>query len=1097
MPDISVDDSTLETSLQILKMEAEVTSERWSEKHATITSSLQTLFPKWSELIGHVEDEAVLDEVILLLSYFMDCEAPNLFVHPISEIGQAQLDCAKVNFGGQAGDIPLVINVFRKFCATRKRERHHWCAQNCVDYSTVKKLERAYMDLKCSLEGRCGQRIIGSSKHTLGERLRTLSELLLKTRPEWLYIHDGRPGLNYRHVASLKHWSMSVDSTLSICPTPPKYVMLLPNNSRTGVLCSLTYDEIAVESAARGLPGFEMQLSEAKSKVVSCCKVAECGFGFQELLATNKSRRLKVLGEEVWKHCGCDEEEICVTVDPLTNCLLLYCPESAMEKAKTVLQERVKICKAECEAVIADVDYPDGSYLVSCMTSGGFLVENDSQPTYERTMVLWVDSPQDQRKAADHLLTEEHVKETLLKAVKGIVAVRKFRDFPESTMWGLVVMKDTMACKAAANDFNRTGAKYTLEWINTEVKEIILFFSVEKKVKNIAWVQFTSSADYEEAKKFPWSDYWVMEASFFDETKKAKFEFKRDRPDLYRLRNDISDLANVGVLDVRHESISPLQWPEEDLKFVENELESKFKAIDYLEKYEIEFLSRKEGDTQWKGLVRFESFHKFIPDKFHRDINSLPLKNGMVYANSGVREGITMKIPRRVYFLFKKEIQDHETDFHGSEGVRVSDVDSGRDIVSVHFLWWHGSGKCPDDLQHLQDLLKPTCVVGVDRAVGELLRTHHRPFRVMERWFQVAVLSADDASRMLLVYGKEESRVKAADYLKQLLTCERSADGPQYEIIPLSGPSVPGGLITLLVTKYGPTLDKLQVLAGGAVVHLDKQARLLLCRGSVSALETIKNELDNSCVELAGNAWKETFSRVFECVVCLTTIEDPKNPAFHLEICGHCYCTECLVSQVKTQISQKCLPISCVAEDCETKFSLDDILVACNKAKEGTEKLVEVALQHHLARNRNICRPCPTPDCPVMFHTAVDNDKKFQCPKCDKSTCVDCEEKWHPGLSCEIKKEIENLDDEKLKSWIQKKPKFRKMCPSCKSGVEKSGGCDNVHCSVCSTSMCWKCLAFFKQSGDCYDHISTKHRNDRVDFVDDEELMDYDDDEVL
>ena len=65
---------------------------------------------------------------------------------------------------------------------------------------------------------------------------------------------------------------------------------------------------------------------------------------------------------------------------------------------------------------------------------------------------------------------------------------------------------------------------------------------------------------------------------------------------------------------------------------------------------------------------------------------------------------------------------------------------------------------------------------------------------------------------------------------------------------------------------------------------------------------------------------------------------------------------------------------------------------------------------------------------------------------------------FHTGLSCDIKREIECLEDKKLKSWIQEQPKKRKMCPTCKSGIEKQMGCSNVHCASCHTFICWLCL---------------------------------------
>ena len=100
----------------------------WSDNHAKVSNFLGKLYQSWSNLLSRIEEEAILDDVILLLAYYFDCKAPNLFVHPISESGQAQLDSAKVSLGGQAGDVPLVTNVYKEIycdCEARKASLVH------------------------------------------------------------------------------------------------------------------------------------------------------------------------------------------------------------------------------------------------------------------------------------------------------------------------------------------------------------------------------------------------------------------------------------------------------------------------------------------------------------------------------------------------------------------------------------------------------------------------------------------------------------------------------------------------------------------------------------------------------------------------------------------------------------------------------------------------------------------------------------------------------------------------------------------------------------------------------------------------------------
>ena len=104
-------------------------------------------------------------------------------------------------------------------------------------------------------------------------------------------------------------------------------------------------------------------------------------------------------------------------------------------------------------------------------------------------------------------------------------------------------------------------------------------------------------------------------------------------------------------------------------------------------------------------------------------------------------------------------------------------------------------------------------------------------------------------------------------------------------------------------------------------------------------------------------------------------------------------------------------------------------------------------------------RWCPKPDCGTMLRAESLDVKYLTCHVCKEKVCFNCNEKWHPKISCE------RASDKSYSNWSMRKKNVDK-CPNCKLRIEKESGCNHMTCWYCKYEFCWICKAeAFEGSG--------------------------------
>lgn len=199
-----------------------------------------------------------------------------------------------------------------------------------------------------------------------------------------------------------------------------------------------------------------------------------------------------------------------------------------------------------------------------------------------------------------------------------------------------------------------------------------------------------------------------------------------------------------------------------------------------------------------------------------------------------------------------------------------------------------------------------------------------------------------------------------------------------------------------------------------------------------------------------------------DCVICYCdyTVSD----GVCLRGCGHTFCQECFTTYVRTKTKDgEVLPnqMKCpTGKECDSPLVQADVL-ACLDTPQEQDRYLRLTLSRCID-SQDTMGCCPTAGCSFQFEWDEEN-RKLDCPLCQKSYCLVCQiGPWHSGIRCEqYQKENpknssggDDEDDEAFKSFASKQK--LKQCPKCKFWVEKSFGCNAMHCR-CNLVFCYVC----------------------------------------
>ena len=278
-----------------------------------------------------------------------------------------------------------------------------------------------------------------------------------------------------------------------------------------------------------------------------------------------------------------------------------------------------------------------------------------------------------------------------------------------------------------------------------------------------------------------------------------------------------------------------------------------------------------------------------------------------------------------------------------------------------------------------------------------------------------------------------------------------------------------------LMGIYGLDLEDLVRASNVEMIELQLRNHLLTAHGTLESIKNIEQLMKIQAMALAEKTPKDADKTPLpDCPVCFCEVES--RDMYRLEYCAHAYCGSCMKSLVEHGIKDRSFPIQCATENCGKDIVMKDIFALVGTSMDRLSPFIKSSLDCYVRTQGEALKYCITPDCGMVYPT--DRGEMEVCGLCQVKICTLCDSEHHPGITCDVNKMMKDklqgrsFDEYSKETWLAEDTKNRALCPKCKSGIEKDGGCKRVQCTQCLVHICWECKASFGSSHETYDHLA-------------------------
>eukprot|EP00117_Sycon_ciliatum_P019478 scpid62298/ scgid17648/ Probable E3 ubiquitin-protein ligase RNF217; IBR domain-containing protein 1; RING finger protein 217 len=194
------------------------------------------------------------------------------------------------------------------------------------------------------------------------------------------------------------------------------------------------------------------------------------------------------------------------------------------------------------------------------------------------------------------------------------------------------------------------------------------------------------------------------------------------------------------------------------------------------------------------------------------------------------------------------------------------------------------------------------------------------------------------------------------------------------------------------------------------------------------------------------------------CSVCYESV----SPMDDLEavggdyFCSHQYlCRACMRGYVRGKVADGIVKAECPAEGCTDILPADTVRAYIDP--NGIDRFERLLTIKDTSGTVHLC-----PNCSTITHAPEKRHRRkgshVTCTDCSFDWCFECEAPWHPKSTC---KEARKSGSKDFRGWLKTRvsrdtPNAQR-CPKCKIPIQRSSGCNNMTCSKCHTSFCYRC----------------------------------------
>jgi hypothetical protein len=173
-------------------------------------------------------------------------------------------------------------------------------------------------------------------------------------------------------------------------------------------------------------------------------------------------------------------------------------------------------------------------------------------------------------------------------------------------------------------------------------------------------------------------------------------------------------------------------------------------------------------------------------------------------------------------------------------------------------------------------------------------------------------------------------------------------------------------------------------------------------------------------------------------------------------------CVDCVLRTISMTFERKPMADKVPCPRCGLPFTLPIVReflesgqVEAKKARSLLEHICTTearlaALEHERSRGAPASfQHCIGPGCNEVFLFSWSSPCSLvTCGACKFSACVVCKTAYHVGLTC--------AQALRTRPALQWRHENTKACPTCFTSIEKNGGCDHHHCTICGSDFSWE-----------------------------------------